>query len=200
MLEFLITGWAFFLLYLFTWPVVVALICIGFILEANDRYIISVFVSVILLYAIWNLLALTLAISHIWVAFIVYPILGLLYAPYRWVRYCGRQVKRNNELPINTGEKIRSGGSWSVDRCRKTEAEMMEALNFRNYLDRITCWVLAWPISAAENIIGDVWREAQRFIVEVCGKIYDGITARAVRLVEFPVDGDDVKTGEDAGC
>jgi hypothetical protein len=195
--EFIIVWWLFATIYLFTWPALVIIVLLGLILEANDRYIISVWLAGFMLYAIWNLFALTFSIPYIWVAFLVYPVLGFIYAPYRWLRFCERRVRKNNELPIKTEEDADRG---RYSGFRKNREEMAKDIDFKKHLDRITCWVFAWPLSAIECLIGDMWREAQRIITDVCGKIYRGIEARALRLVEFHLPESDTETDGEAGC
>lgn len=199
--EIMTAGLALLVLYLFTWPAIVLIVLFGIILEANDRYILSVFVAMGMLYVIWNVSAFTFSIPYIWVAFIMYPILGFVYAPYRWSRYCERRVRKNNELPIATREDIaRRGNNRTHLNFRKTPEEMATAIDFKKHLDRIACWVLAWPLSAVECLIGDVYREIQRFITTVCGRIYRGIETRALRSVEYPTDGAGTETNGDEGC
>lgn len=195
--EFILIGWTFFLLYLFTWPALVLIVLLGLILEANDRYIISVFLAGIMLYVIWSLLAFTFSIPYIWVAFVVYPIIGFVYAPYRWLRYCESQVRKNNELPIATkAEKDRHSSSRAPYGCRNSPEEMASVIDFKRHLERIACWVLAWPLSAIECLIGDLYREIQRIITTFFGRLYRNITERALRLVDFP----EIEDTDSGGC
>lgn len=201
MFEFIVSVWAFSMLLLFTWPAIMVLVMLGIILEANDRYILPVFVSAAVFCIIWQMLAFTFSIPYIWVAFLIYPILGFAYAPFRWLHYCNRRVRKNNELPMATKEEMaRRGDGWKNPKFRKTPEEMATAIDFKKHLDRIACWALAWPLSAVECFIGDVYRGVQLFITTVCSRIYRGIETRALRSVEYPADEADTETKGDEGC
>lgn len=195
--EWLLVSLVFIAVYVYTWPIIVFVFFCGFMLEANDRYISTVFLTALMLFLVWNFFALAVTIPYIWVGFIIYPIVGFAFAPYRWFRHAERKVRENNLRPMapDDDERKRDDARHGT-RYRRDIEHMRPEIDFRNQLDRIACWVLAWPIVAIECFIGDLYREIQRIITTFFGRLYTNLTERALRLVDFP----EIEDTDSGGC
>lgn len=167
--EFIIIAGVWTIAILFTWPALMGFFVLALFFEAFDKYVFSVLFTVLTMFIVWNFV---LPGMFAWYYVAAYFPIGFIWSFYRWGRYCEDKVDANNELPEGDGY----GTRLNVDKMR-------DELNFKRHVDRIICWVLAWPTSALENLVGDLVRFIKRIITTACRKIYTNLTERALRHV-----------------
>lgn len=152
--------WLFIAAYLFTWPALVALLLIGIVFEhkgARGWAVATGIISMIVSYTYFNV---TLESIAYWA--IAYLIIGLVWSFWRYNVYVKEQVKYIKGL---------SPRSWSTD-YRQTQ---LEGLAPTKNLDRITAWILIWPFSLIENLLGDIINAVQALVTKVFKGVYHKI-------------------------
>jgi len=150
----------FILAILFSWPFLVGIALMILVLEHNDATGWTLFTTIalgVLLY--FAVPALTLAtmglIAAAWI-----PV-GFVWSYYRWKRYCDTVVKlvRDGSIGPDTGK-----GRVAI----------------RSNITRITHWIIAWPFSFVESIVGDVIDMIHRAILRIAKSTYAKISDGAI--------------------
>lgn len=150
--------------YFLTWPALVLVILVGFMMEYLECRKLAV---------AFGLLAMSIAkfyfdipLSVIGITAVIYIAIGVFWSFWRYRAY----VFINVEMVKSLDEKYRS----------RRVAELHPTKN----LDRITAWIIVWPFSLIEHLIGDLIDAARALVTRVFKgvyyKIYTSLTAGLV--------------------
>jgi hypothetical protein len=148
-----IAGWSF--------TILIALAILGILFEHNGARGWSVFITLVtaaVAYIAFNLSLLTIAIGAV-----AYIVIGLVWSFWRYKRHAAKVVE----------EKKNS---------TSTEKEYaLRNLHPRAMLPTITAWIMIWPFSLVENLVGDLINLVQSLVTTafraVYHKIYDSAVA-----------------------
>lgn len=146
--------------YLLTWPGLIILLVLGAILEANESHGWAIFIGIIsavVAYFFFNASFVNIAYYSI-----SYFIVGFLWSFWRYKRHADRIVAEYKDQDLTAKKKA------------------LARLDPRQMLDKITAWVIIWPFSMFENVLGDITKLVQTFITRFFKGIYTKIYSVAV--------------------
>lgn len=159
--------------YLLTWTGLIALLVVGIVFEHRGDRACAVFTGLVTM--VVSYLFFDIPLETIMYASIGYLLIGVVWSFWRYrvlVDYVVAQIKA---LPKNANEHIRE--------------RMIERLAPTENLDKITAWIIIWPFSAIENILGDVIKMVQVLVTDVFKGVYHKIyKSRIDALLESKQD------------
>ena len=139
---------------LLTWPAFIVLVFVGVLFEHNGARGWAVFTA--LAVAAVSYFFFSVSLFAIAIGAVGYIVIGLIWSFWRYKRHAQKVVADNkNETP-----------------SRKERA--LEALHPRAMLSTITAWIIIWPFSMVENLVGDIIN----FIQELVTKFFRGVYHR----------------------
>jgi hypothetical protein len=144
-----ILGWAL------SWPGLIALLVLGTIFEANEAHGWAMFMGVVSAVIAYFFFAIPLTTLLAYAA--GYVAVGFVWSFWRYKRHKDKIVEEY------------SGRSLEA---RKLAVERLQPSRM---LDKITTWVLIWPFSMFENVLGDFIKIVQTFITKFFKGIYTRI-------------------------
>ena len=159
-----------------SWIFLLGVFFFAIVAEQADRLGWSIFLgilTVVSLYATVGLSGLT-GLSW-WVLAIVYASGGVIHALWRWFRSTSIITEKYNTMAKNG------------DLDKYVLRNYKEETDYRENLDKITYWILAWPISGAAHFLGDVVTTVQKAVTKFFSGIFDSITERARSKATFKV-------------
>jgi len=152
-ISMFIAGWAVLIL--------VVLAFFGIIAEHNDSRGWSIFWMI--LAAVVAYFAFNVSLMSLIIGAVAYVIIGLFWSFWRYKRHASRIV-----------EKFRTATPVEKERALK-------ALHPKEMLSTITAWIMIWPFSMVENMIGDLITGIQMLVTKffrgVYHKVYDSAVA-----------------------
>lgn len=158
MIEALVAFLAGFLL---TWPALIVLVVLGILFEHNGARGWAVFTALAaaaVSYFFFNVSLATIAIGAV-----AYIAIGLVWSFWRYKRHAEKVVEQNKDETASTKERA------------------LAALHPKAMLGTITAWIMIWPFSMVENIVGDLINGIQllvtKFFRGVYHKVYDSAVA-----------------------
>lgn len=148
--------------WLLSWPALVVLAFLGILFEHNGARGWAVFTALVL--AAISYFFFSVSLMTIGIGAIVYVAVGLVWSFWRYKRHVDDVVEKNK------GESD----------MRKANA--LQQIHPKEMLSTITAWVVIWPFSMIENVVGDIVDAIQdlvrRVFRGVYQKIYDSAAAR----------------------
>jgi hypothetical protein len=159
-----ILGWAL------SWPGLAALLVLGTIFEANEAHGLAMFTGVVSAVVAYFFFAIPLMTLLIYSA--VYLVVGFVWSFWRYKRHKDNIVEEYKDRSLDARK-------LAVDRLQPSRM-----------LDKITTWVLIWPFSMVENVLGDFIKIVQTFITKFFKGIYTRIYLDGVNQL-VPVDGEE---------
>lgn len=147
--------WLFFAAYLLTWPALVAVLLLGIAFEHTGNRKSAVFAGLAAMGISYFYFAIPL--STIWGYLVAYFVAGVVWSFCRYRLYVGFMV-----------------GSLE-SRKWKSQAEKESAIDKlapSNNLERITSWIIVWPFSVIENVLGDIITMIQTLVTKVFKGVY----------------------------
>jgi hypothetical protein len=147
--------WLFFAAYLLTWPALVAVLLLGIAFEHTGNRKSAVFAGLVAMGISYFYFAIPL--STIWGYLVAYFVIGVVWSFWRYKLYVGLMAKA---LGART---------W------KTQADKDRAIDEllpSNNLERITSWIIVWPFSVIENVLGDIITMIQGLVTKVFKGVY----------------------------
>jgi hypothetical protein len=143
--------------WLLTWPAIIALFFVGILFEHNGARgwaITTALISLAVAYFFFNISLAAIAIGTVG-----YIVIGLFWSFWRYKRHAEKVVESN-----------RNQSSHEKERA-------LARLHPKAMLGTITAWILIWPFSMVENIVGDIITTVQllvtKFFRGVYHKVYD---------------------------
>lgn len=159
-----------------SWIFLLGVFFFAIIAERSDRLGWSIFLgilTVVSFYATVGLSGLT-GLSW-WMLVIIYAAGGITHALWRWFRSTAIITEKYNTLAKN--------GSLEAHTLRSYKEET----DYRENIDKISYWILAWPISGAAHFLGDVVVAVQKMVTKFFSGVFDAITERARSKASFKV-------------
>ncbi len=165
MIEWLV---ALFTAYMLTWPALVILLILGIAFEHNGNRACAVFtglVAMLVSYFFFNVPLQTIALATVG-----YLIVGVVWSFWRYKVHVEKEIA-------------------SIQSMRKLDMNiknrMLHNLSPSNNLSKITAWIIVWPFSVIENLIGDIIVSIQTLVTKVFKGVYHKIyTSRVQALLD----------------
>jgi len=145
---------------LLTWPAFIALVLLGILFEHNGARGWAVFSALALAgvsYFFFHVALLSIAIGTG-----VYLAIGVVWSFWRYKRHADDVVERFK------------------DAMKQDKDDAIRRLHPKAMLSTITAWILIWPFSAVENVVGDLITALQLLVSKIFRGIYHRIFDSAV--------------------
>lgn len=146
---------------LLTWPALIVLVVLGILFEHNGARGWALFTAIIVAACAYFFFQVSLI--SIGIGAIAYIAIGLVWSFWRYKRHASKVVEENREASQSQKERA------------------LAALHPKAMLGTITAWIMIWPFSMVENIIGDLITAIQllvtKFFRGVYHKVYDSAVA-----------------------
>jgi len=146
--------------YFLTWPGLIVLCIIGTFAESNEAHGVATFFGIVA--AITAYFFFNVPFEIIGIYAIGYFVVGFIWSFWRYKRYADKIVAEYKDL------------SDSSKRMALAE------LDPKRMLGKITTWVIVWPFSMVENVLGDLIQIVQTTITTFFKGIYTRIYVSAV--------------------
>lgn len=146
--------WLFMSAYLLTWPFLAVLFLAGIFFEHTRCHGWAVFTGILAIVVGYFYLDISVTTLVKWS--IGYLVVGVVWSFWRYNSFVSESVKAINE-----------SGSVGVYLREK-----VEALAPGKNLNLITTWILIWPFSAVEHIVGDLITFIQTLVTKVFRSVY----------------------------
>lgn len=151
-----IAGWAFLILGV--------LFLLGILSEHNNSSGWAVFWM--LLSSAVVLVAFNLPLTWLSIGAVAYIMIGLVWSFWRYKRHVSKMVEEYRESSAMERERI------------------LRRLHPREMLGTITAWIMVWPFSLVENLIGDIINFVQTLVTRIFRGIYFKIYESAVSALK----------------
>jgi len=118
--------------------------------------------------------------------------IGFGWSVWRWLRYCREIVEDAKEYKTNLVENIDKYAYHHPTCKHELDIDTYKAkLKFRNNIDSIVSWILAWPISFVDMFLADIYEFVRSFVKNWAGRIYKYISERyTTQLDDLKIQGD----------
>ncbi|RLC08009.1 MAG: hypothetical protein DRI24_24015 [Deltaproteobacteria bacterium] len=118
---------------------------------------------------------------------------GFAHAVFRWYRYVDNKVEYfAKKLPgLKTAAEGERNSMTAGNGKRNLETAVQShknETNYRNRLDKISYWVLMWPISSLSHLFGDIVILIQKAISQFFSGLFDRITSKANAKLDIDLD------------
>ena len=154
---------AFILAYLLTWPALVIILALGVICEARESHAWAIFMGIV--GAMVAFFFFDISLQLLAIGFVAYMIVGFVWSFWRYKRFVDKRV---------------ADGRWEYHHS--TNKAFKESLLPTKNLDKITTWIIVWPFSMVENVIGDfinlVHTAITTYFKSVYIRIYDSAISK----------------------
>jgi len=151
-----VAGWAVMIL--------VVLALFGIIAEANDARGWSVFWMILaaaVAYVSFNISLVMLAVGAVG-----YVVIGLFWSFWRYKRHVSKTVEQNRDAAPQQKERV------------------LAQIHPKAMLGTITAWIMIWPFSMVENIIGDLITAIQMLVTKFFRGVYHRVYETAVAALK----------------
>lgn len=160
----------FFAAYLLTWPALIAVLLIGIIFEHKGARGWAVFTGIVAMAISYFFFEVSL--ETIGICAVAYLVIGVIWSFWRYNVHVADSVKYIRGL---------SPSKWSEEYRRTTIENLAPTKN----LDRITAWIIIWPFSAVENVLGDIISAIQVLVTKVFKGVYHKIYLSHVQGIQL---------------
>jgi len=143
-----------------TWPAIIVLFVLGILFEHNAARGWALFialVSMVVAYFFFNVSLAVIALGAVG-----YIAIGLIWSFWRYKRHAEKVVEEN-----------RNAGRHEKERA-------IERLHPKAMLSTITAWIIIWPFSMVENILGDIITTVQLLVTKFFRGVYHRVYDSAV--------------------
>lgn len=145
---------------LITWPFLLLIVILAIFAEHNESRgwavfftIVTALVSVFYFQVTW-----IMAVAYL----VGYAVVGLIWSFYRYKRHAQTVIAENK------------------DGSPREKEDAIRRLHPKQMLGTITAWIMVWPFSLAENLVGDLLSMVQTLVTKVFRSVYYKIYDSAV--------------------
>lgn len=158
-----------------------ALLTLAWFCERGEHYITEIFVMATLATIAYFMIGESVPANYVWYSLAAYVPVGLVWSMYRWKRYVDKKVDWYNYQVSN--------GGYSDRAYIDLKDRLGQDIDVKEQVSRVTGWVLAWPISVLDNVLGDLVETVKRLITVYFRSVYDRIADNASkRIVQNPYE------------
>lgn len=141
--------------YILTWPALVIAILIGIAFEHTGNRKSAVFAGIVAMAISYYYFAVPL--KTIWFYVVAYFFAGVCWSFWRYKRHVAEMVENLNQRTWERKQDLQ----YAIDNLMPS-----------NNLERITSWIIVWPFSVIENLLGDVITAIQGLVTRVFKGVY----------------------------
>ncbi len=145
---------------LLSWPALIGLAFIGILFEHNGARGWSVFTALVV--AATSYFFFSVPLTTICIGSAIYIAVGLIWSFWRYKRHADKVVEANR------------------DAAPRQKDRAIAELHPKAMLGTITAWIIIWPFSMVENIIGDLISAIQLLVQKIFRGIYHRIYESAI--------------------
>lgn len=109
----------------------------------------------------------------------IYVPIGLVWSIYRWKRHC-RDAFKTYEKEKASIANIKENTSWD-NKLERRQEDAKKAMNPADNIDSIASWVIIWPFSLIDNLIGDLIDLIKDGIEKYLISIYSNIAGKYLK-------------------
>lgn len=146
--------------YFLTWPGLIGLLILGTIFEANEAHSWATFIGVVSAVVAYFFFSVPLVVLAYYIA--GYFVIGFVWSFWRYKRHADKIVDEYKD---------------QSESARKSALIYLEP---HRMLGALTTWVIIWPFSMVENVLGDIIKLVQTAITTFFKGIYTRIYMGAV--------------------
>lgn len=159
---------AFLAGWLLNWYALIGLCVFGIVAEHNDGRGFAVFAALVA--ATVSFFFFNLTIADLLMFGLAYLAVGFGWSFWRYRRYVVAEVERINNSNIKNDHGQRD---HAIDKLKP-----------RNHTDTIIAWVIIWPFSAIENLVGDLITGLQTLVTKTFKAVYNNIYESAIKDIK----------------
>jgi membrane protein implicated in regulation of membrane protease activity len=155
---------AFLALYMLTLPVLIFVLFFGVIFSMAEYDGWAVFTGIVA--AVIAFFMFDVSPTQILYYGLAYFATGVVWSFWRYKRYAEKMVDKINKEQDAISRKC-----------------MVGELSISNMSGVITAWILSWPFSMIENVVGDVLRLIKNFVTNTMKSVYNRILTSATKNI-----------------
>ena len=144
--------------------ILVILAVLGILFEHNGARGWSVFTALVV--AAVAYISFNVSLVMIGIGAVAWLAIGLVWSFWRYKRHAAKVVEENRDAPAGVKERV------------------LRDLHPRAMLPTITAWIMIWPFSMVENIVGDLINLVQTLVTKFFRGIYHSIYDAAVAALK----------------
>lgn len=154
------TTLAFLAGWLLSWPALIIMLILGSVFEANESHGWAIFIGLVAAVSAYFFFAIPFTVLLMYS--VGYFVVGFVWSYWRYKRHADQVVDEYK----------------SRDKAARDNA--IHYLHPTKMLDKITTWVIVWPFSMFESVLGDIVQLVQIAITKFFKGIYTRIFNNAV--------------------
>lgn len=154
-----------------SWYFLIGVLCAGLLFEiweVRTLTVVAVIAAAVIAYVKFDV-----TWTQLGVTVVCYLLVGSIWSVWRFYRYASTATEKHLE-------RIKSGG---LDNTERNNREILNRLQPANNVEKIVAWIIVWPISAVESIVGDVIRLLKLWVTKALIKIFDSIYAAVTKPI-----------------
>ena len=170
---------SFLLGVLSSWIFLFGVFFLAILAETKENLGWSIFLGILTVVSLYFVFGFTSIGLPWWGVASIYAAGGMIHALWRWFRSTSIITDRFNQ----SIDDLSVGSRQSAIRQYKRDTD------YRDNMDKITYWIIAWPISGAAHFLGDVVNTVQQVVTKFFSGVFDSITERARGKVKVDLSG-----------
>ena len=112
----------------------------------------------------------------------LYIPIGVGWSMYRWRRFCKAEVERTNKNMIDLKNPKRTISDIDANLHNDSERNRLEnKLQASNNITELVSWIIVWPFSLLENVLGDVYDMIVTLVRKHLINVYTRISMSAMK-------------------
>ena len=147
-----------------SWWFILFLIVTGFIACHSEHDIFTLLITLAAGFVVFNLTGIT------WLQLGIYALahipIGVTWSIFRWKKLCKKRIEEVKENP---------------DSFMNKEQYVRKDLNPLKSIDKIVSWVIAWPFSFIESVLGDLYDAIETIVKKYIIRIYTRISDKYIK-------------------
>jgi len=153
--------------YILTWPGLIVLFILGTYFEHRESRGTAVFIGILTIFTSYFFF--DVSVQTIAEYAVGYLAVGILWSFWRYKKYVTAKVKYIKE--------------YERDDMQHYYAKNLHP---SKHLDTITAWILIWPFSMMESVVGDAIDMVNSLVTNVFKSVYHKIYAKAIQDLNLP--------------
>lgn len=149
------TALVYFTAYMITWPALAIVLLLGIAFEHTGNRKSAVFAGLVAMCISYYYFEVPL--TTIWVYVAAYVVVGVIWSFWRYRVYVSKMVESM------------AGYTWKSQADKDRDINRLAPTN---NLERITSWIIVWPFSMIENVLGDIITMIQSLVTRVFKGVY----------------------------
>lgn len=161
-------------------PLFLVVVFFGAILvETYEKMFWSIVLGALTLISLWGIFDVSILTGLGWYTLLaIFVIGGVVHAFWRWFRSTTKATEKFNRKMKHFTGNILDKTSFNYGEGEAIH-DYRNATNYRENLDRIAYWILAWPVSGAAHFLGDIVLVVKDYVIKIFAGVFDKISMMA---------------------